>query len=137
MYRHIALALGIALTAPAAFAQTAEQAPAQAPQAAAIDPSQAYLAARNQLGILKHCQEQGFTGAEAVAAQEKMLGMLPAGDADAGTAAEEKGTAGTVAIGETEIALADAASQQGTTVEAQCKQIEAAVNQVAAQLPEG
>lgn len=137
MYRHIAFALGMALTAPAAFAQTAQQAPAEAPQGSAIDPGQAYLAARNQLGILKHCQEQGFTGPEAVAAQEKMLGMLPGGDADAGSSAEEKGAAGTVAIGETEIALADAASQQGTTVEDQCQQIEAAVNQVASQLPEG
>lgn len=132
MFRHIALALGMTLSVPAVFAQEAGQ-PAETPTAA--DPAAAYEAARNQLGILKYCNEQGFSGTEAVAAQEQMIGMLPAGDADAGTTAEERGVAGTVSIGGNEIALADAAEQQGTTVEAQCKLIEAAVNQVAAQLP--
>lgn len=131
MFRHIALALGMTLSVPAAFAQEAGQS-AEAP---AADPAAAYEAARNQLGILKYCNEQGFSGTEAVAAQEQMIGMLPAGDATAGATAEEQGAAGTVAIGGNEIALADAAQQQGTTVEAQCKLIEAAVNQVAAQLP--
>lgn len=128
MFRHIALALGMTLTVPAAFAQ-------EAGQPAAADPAAAYEAARNQLGILKYCNQQGFSGTEAVAAQEQMIGMLPAGDAAAGTTAEERGAAGTVSIGGNEIELAAAAEQQGTTVEAQCKLIEAAVNQVAAQLP--
>mgnify|MGYP006900033181 CR=1 FL=1 len=144
MFRHIALAAALSLAAPAAFAQDTAPAPtdaapadaAPAPEAAGIDPAQAYLAARNQLGILKHCQEQGFSGAEAVAAQEKMIGMLPAGDTAAGDEAETKGAAGTVSIGGTEVNLEEAATGQGTTVEAQCKQIEAAVNQVAAQLPQ-
>ncbi|MBK4216204.1 pore-forming ESAT-6 family protein [Paracoccus caeni] len=139
MFRHIALAATLSLVAaPVAFAQDTAPAPdaAPSPEAAGIDPAQAYLAARNQLGILKHCQEQGFSGAEAVAAQEKMIGMLPAGDAAAGDEAEQKGAAGTVSIGGTEVNLEEAATGQGTTVEAQCQQIEAAVNQVAAQLPQ-
>ncbi len=131
MFRQIALVLGMTLTVPAAFAQEAGQ-PASP---TAPDPTAAYEAARNQLGILKYCNEQGFSGTEAVAAQQQMIGMLPEGDATKGTTAEERGAEGTVSIGGNEIALADAAEQQGTTVEAQCKLIEAAVNQVAAQLP--
>lgn len=130
MFRHIAIAATIALAAPAAFAQ-------QAAQPAQVDPAAAYEAARNQLGILKYCQSQGFAGAESVASQEKLVGMLPAGDATIGAQAEQKGTAGTVSVGKTEISLKDAAARQGSTVESQCKQIEAAVNQVAKQLPTG
>ena len=96
MFRQIAFAAGLSMAATAGFAQTAETpaqgggaAPAQkAPQAARIDPAAAYEAARNQLGILKYCQSQGFSGAEAVSAQQKLVGMLPEGDAQAGAAAE-------------------------------------------------
>ncbi|SIS54530.1 pore-forming ESAT-6 family protein [Paracoccus saliphilus] len=136
MFRQIAFALGVTLAASAAFAQDAAETQ-EAPAAGATDPAVAYEAARNQLGILKFCEAQGFTGAEAVAAQEKMVGMLPEGDTEAGATAEQKGGEGMVAAGGAEISLEDAASQQDTTVEAQCQQIEAAVNQVAAQLPEG
>lgn len=136
MFRQITFALGVTLAASAAFAQDSGETP-EAPAAGAVDPAAVYEAARNQLGILKYCQEQGFTGEEAVASQEKMIGMLPEGDIAAGDAAEQKGTAGTVSGGGAEIPLDEAASQQSTTVEAQCKQIEAAVNQVAQQLPEG
>ena len=95
MFRQIAFAAGLSMAATAGFAQTAETpaqgggaAPAQkAPQAARIDPAAAYEAARNQLGILKYCQSQGFSGAEAVSAQQKLVGMLPEGDAQAGAAA--------------------------------------------------
>ncbi|RMC37451.1 pore-forming ESAT-6 family protein [Paracoccus alkanivorans] len=136
MFRQIAFALGVTLAASAAFAQdTAET--QQAPAASTTDPAVAYEAARNQLGILKYCEAQGFTGSEAVAAQEKMIGMLPEGDTAAGDTAEQKGSEGTVAAAGNEISLEEASSQQDTTVEAQCQQIEAAVNQVAAQLPEG
>ena len=145
MFRQIAFAVGLSMAATAGFAQTAETpaqgggaAPAQkAPQAARIDPAAAYEAARNQLGILKYCQSQGFSGAEAVSAQQKLVGMLPEGDAQAGAAAEQKGTQGTVSLGETQISLKDAASQQGTSEKSQCQRIEAAVNQVASQLPAG
>jgi hypothetical protein len=138
MFRHIAIAATLAITAPAAFAQdAATQQPQAQTQPTQVDPAAAYQAARNQLGILKYCQTQGFSGAEAVAAQEKLVGMLPAGDEGVGAQAEQKGTAGTVSVGQTEISLEDAAARQGTTVESQCQQIEAAVKQVAQQLPAG
>ena len=78
MIRHIALVLGVSLTAPAALAQEAA-----APEGAAVDAAATYEAARNQLGILKYCQAQGFTGDEAVAVQTRLVGMIPAGDAAA------------------------------------------------------
>ncbi|WP_411956981.1 pore-forming ESAT-6 family protein [Paracoccus homiensis] len=150
MFRQIAFAAVSfsTLAVPAAIAQEAaqteqqvqQQAPAQeapAPAVNQMDAAATYEAARNQLGILKYCEGQGFTGAEAVSAQEKMVGMLPEADEQAGAAAEQKGAEGTVSAGGAEIALDQAASQQGTTVEAQCQQIEAAVNQVAKQLPAG
>lgn len=143
MFRQIALATGLTLVATMGFAQEevapeAETAPeTAAPEAGAIDPAEAYLAARNQLGILKFCESQGFIGAEAIAAQEKMIGMLPEGDTAAGDAVEGQGAEGVVAAAGAEISLEEAAEQRATTVEAQCQQIETAVNQVAEQLPEG
>lgn len=136
MFRQFALAMGVTLAASAAFAQdTAET--QEAPAAGVTDPAIAYEAARNQLGILKFCEAQGFTGSEAVATQEKMIGLLPEGDTEAGATAEQQGGEGTVAAGGATISLEEAASQQGTTVEAQCQQIEAAVNDVATKLPQG
>lgn len=130
MLRNFALVAGLALVAPAAFAQTA------APLPPGMDAAAAAEAARNQLGVLKYCNAEGFTGEEAIASQEKLLGMLPpAPDAAAGDAAEAKGVEGIVSISGTEVSLQEASEGQGTTVEAQCKQIEAAVNQIAAQLP--
>ncbi|MDN5568609.1 MAG: pore-forming ESAT-6 family protein, partial [Paracoccus sp. (in: a-proteobacteria)] len=121
MIRHIALAVGLGLTAPVAvLAQTAEapEAPAaDAPAPQAMDSAATYEAARNQLGILKYCQEQGFSGQEAVDAQAKLVGMLPEGDDEAGSTAEQKGAEGTVALGEAEMSLADAAESQSSNVE--------------------
>ncbi|MBM3606288.1 MAG: hypothetical protein FJX25_16655 [Alphaproteobacteria bacterium] len=131
MIRHLAVALGLGLAVPAAaLAQTAD-APAPA------EGSTAYEAARNQLGILKYCQDEGFTGAEAIATQTQLIGLLPVGDETVGATAEGKGEQGTVALGEAEVSLADAAENQDSTVEATCQQIEAAVNEVAASLPAG
>ena len=135
MFRQMTFALGLSLAASAAFAPDTTEAPAT-PDAGAMDPAAIYESARNQLGIIKFCNSQGFAGDEAVAAQEKMLGMLPAGDAAAGDAAEQKGAEGTVSAAGQEVSFEEAATQQGTTVEAQCQQLEAAVNEVAAQLPE-
>ena len=147
MIRHIVVATGLALAAPAAFAQDAPaeapaqaEAQAQAPAAAtptAQDAAANYEAARNQLGILQYCQEEGHTGPEAVETQARLVGMLPAGDEAAGTTAEEKGAAGTVAIAGQEMTLADAAEGQGSTEADTCKQIEAAVNDIADSLPQG
>lgn len=132
MIRSIAIALGLTLTPAAVLAQEAGAPAMQEP-----DTGATYEAARNQLGILQYCQDQGFTGAEAVAAQTQLIGLLPQGDTTAGTAAEEKGAEGMVAVGEAELSLADAAESRGNTVEVTCQQIEAAVNEVAPSLPAG
>ena len=138
MIRKIAFAMGLGLLPAAVVAQDAA-APAQdAPaQTAPADPGTTYEAARTQLGILQYCQEQGFTGAEAVEAQGKLVGLLRGGDEAVGSAAEEKGAQGTVSVGGTEVSLADAVEERGSTVEATCQQIEAAVNEIAPTLPAG
>lgn len=138
MIRKIAFAMGLGLLPAAVVAQDAA-APAQdAPaQTAPADPGTTYEAARNQLGILQYCQEQGFTGAQAVEAQGKLVGLLQGGDEAVGSAAEEKGAQGTVSVGGTEVSLADAVEERGSTVEATCQQIEAAVNEIAPTLPAG
>ena len=138
MIRKIAFAMGLGLLPAAVVAQDAA-APAQdAPaQTAPADPGTTYEAARNQLGILQYCQEQGFTGAEAVEAQGKLVGLLQGGDEAVGSAAEEKGAQGTVSVGGTEVSLADAVEERGSTVEATCQQIEAAGNEIAPTLPAG
>ncbi|TYP68209.1 hypothetical protein A9A71_105107 [Stutzerimonas stutzeri] len=138
MIRKIAFAMGLGLLPAAVVAQDAA-APAQdAPaQTAPADPGTTYEAARNQLGILQYCQEQGFTGAEAVEVQGKLVGLLQGGDEAVGSAAEEKGAQGTVSVGGTEVSLAEAVEERGSTVEATCQQIEAAVNEIAPTLPAG
>ncbi|CAM3338887.1 pore-forming ESAT-6 family protein [Paracoccus nototheniae] len=153
MIRNIAFALGLGLLPAAALAQdatapapapapsdaqaaTPEAAP-DAPAMAPADTETTYQAARNQLGILQYCQEQGFSGAEAIEAQSQLIAMLPAGDETAGAAAEEKGAEGMVAVGGNELSLADAVAGQGATVESTCQQIEAAVNEIAPTLPAG
>ncbi|MFN3525726.1 MAG: pore-forming ESAT-6 family protein [Paracoccus sp. (in: a-proteobacteria)] len=132
MIRHIALVLGVSLAAPAAFAQTAE-----APEGAAVDSAATYQAARNQLGILKYCEAQGFSGPEAIETQSRLVGMIPEGDTAAGDSAEQSGTEGIIEIGETQITLAEAVEGQGSTVETTCREIETAVNEIADSLPQG
>lgn len=127
MIRHIAVVLALGLAMPA----TAQVADAPADNAAT------YEAARNQLGILKYCNQEGFTGPEAVATQSQLIGMIEAGDEEAGATAEQKGSQGTVAVGDAEVTLAQAAESRGSSVEATCQQIEAAVNEVAPGLPAG
>lgn len=133
MIRKIALAVSLGLLPAAVVAQDAA-APAEATPA---DPGATYEAARNQLGILQYCEEQGFTGAEAVEAQGQLVALLPEGDDAVGSAAEQKGAEGTVSVGGTEVSLAQAVEERGSTVEATCQQIEAAVNEIAPTLPAG
>lgn len=128
---HLALVAALMMGGTAS-AQTA--APAM-PEAGSDEAEMIYQSARNQLGVLKHCNQQGFIGEEAVATQEKLLGLIPAGDVAQGDAAEEKGVGGTVVSMGTEMTLADGATQQSTTPEAMCKQMETAMAQMAAQLP--
>lgn len=134
MTRTLAIALALGLAPAAVLAQ--EAAP-DAPEATAPDPAATYEAARNQLGILQYCNDQGFSGPEAVEAQAQLVALLPEGDPAVGETAELKGAEGTVALGDTELTLAEAVEARGSTVEATCQQIEAAVNEIAPSLPAG
>lgn len=118
-------ALALALSAGAAIAQTAPS------------PDMAISAAKNQLGVLEYCQEQGHTDGAAVEVQTKIMTMLPAAqDAAAVEAAYEKGKTGTVSAMGVEQSLADAAKAQSTDEAALCKQMADLVQQAAAQLPQ-
>lgn len=139
MFRVLSILPALALTAGAAFAQDAaapEAATTEAPAAAAqMDAGMAYESARNQLGVLKYCQAEGHIDGKAVEIQEKLMTMIPAGDTAKGDAAEEKGAAGTVSAMGNEMTLSDAATQQGSSIEALCKQMDAMIQQLGAQLP--
>lgn len=132
------------LTAGASLAQEATPAPAtgDAPAAsaapaapAAADAGAAYESARNQLGVLSYCQEKGYIDGKAVETQNKLLTMIPAGDTAKGDAAEAKGKEGTVSAMGVERSLADAATEQKTTEDALCKQMDALLQQLATQVP--
>lgn len=135
----ILAALAAALTAGASFAQNAAApaaatpAPAAAP--AAPDTGAAYESARNQLGVLTYCQDKGYIDSKAVETQNKLLSMIPAGDATKGDAAEAKGKQGTVSAMGVERSLADAATEQKTSEEALCKQMDTLLQQLATQVP--
>ncbi|AXC51275.1 hypothetical protein DRW48_12730 [Paracoccus suum] len=120
--------------AHAAPAATAE-APAPSAIPGNIDPAAAYASARNQLGVLNYCKDKGWIAGDALAVQEKMIGMMPPGDTAAGDAAEAKGKTGTVSAMGTEMTLADGAQKQSTTEEALCKQMETMLKELGAQLP--
>ncbi|MDT1061242.1 pore-forming ESAT-6 family protein [Paracoccus sp. CPCC 101403] len=131
-----ALTAGIALAQEAAPAAPAAPATTQAPAAAPVqDNGAAYESARNQLGVLTYCQQKGFIDGKAVETQTKLLAMIPAGDTAKGDAAEAKGKEGTVSAMGVERSLADAATEQKTTEEALCKQMDTLLQQLAAQVP--
>lgn len=122
-----------AATTPAAPATTTEAPAAAAP--AAVDAGAAYESARNQLGVLAYCQDKGFIDGKAVETQTKLLTMIPAGDTAKGDAAEAKGKEGTVSAMGVERSLTDAATEQKTSEEALCKQMDALLQQLATQVP--
>mgnify|MGYP001133964894 CR=1 FL=1 len=132
MIRVYTLLPAMALTATMAVAQEDSTA---APAAPEFDAEMAYESARNQLGVLKYCQESGHIDGTAVEIQERLLTMLPTGDAVKGDAAEEKGKAGTVSAMGAEQTLEAAAAAQSTTEDALCKQMDTMIQQLAAQLP--
>lgn len=128
MKRHLTMIVTASiLTAGAAFAETAA--------APAGDAGANYEAARNQLGVLKYCQAQGHIGADAAAIQEKMIAMLPPGDAAKGDAAEAAGAGGKVVAMGQEMTLEEGAKSQNTTVEALCQQMDGMMKQLGEQLP--
>lgn len=91
--------------------------------------------ARNQLGVLEYCQTQGFIGADVVALQQKMLGMLPPAQVTGLDEAEAAGKRGVVQFAGNEVAIVDAAKARNTTPEAMCKQMGEMLQSQAAQLP--
>lgn len=121
--------------APAAPATTDAPAATEAPAAPAQDMGAAYESARNQLGVLIYCQDKGYIDGAAVETQNRLLAMIPAGDAAKGDAAEAKGKEGTVSAMGVERSLADAAKEQNTSEDALCKQMDALLQQLAAQVP--
>ncbi|MDS9468376.1 pore-forming ESAT-6 family protein [Paracoccus sp. MBLB3053] len=131
-----ALTVGTAIAQEASPAETtaAPEAAVQA-EASATDTGAAYESARNQLGVLTYCEDKGFIDSRAVATQNRLLGMIPQGDAAKGDAAETLGKTGTVSAMGVERTLADAASEQKTTEDALCKQMDALLQQLAAQVP--
>lgn len=136
----LGLGTGAALAQEAAAPATTAESPAatQATPAApamAKDSGAAYESARNQLGVLAYCQEKGHIDGKAVETQTRLLAMIPAGDTAKGDAAEAKGKTGTVSAMGVERSLADAAKEQNTTEDALCKQMDALLQQLAAQVP--
>lgn len=134
----ILAAIAATLTAGAGFAQDAAAPAATTPAPAApaaADTGAAYESARNQLGVLTYCQDKGYIDGKAVETQNKLLSMIPSGDAAKGDAAEAKGKEGTVSAMGVERSLADAATEQKTTEDALCKQMDALLQQLATQVP--
>lgn len=113
----------LAVTGPA-LAQTPDQ------------MKMAYNGGRNQLGVVKYCQEKGFADAETVATQQKMLGLIPKpADVKEGDEAEALGKKGTVSSMGTTQDLAAAAKAQNSTVEKVCQALASAIKQAGASLP--
>lgn len=113
---------------------TATAAVAQQPTADQVQ--MAYNAARNQLGVLKYCQDKGYGDADAVALQTKMIGLLPPpADTSKGDAAEAQGKQGKVSAMGMEQDIATAAKAQNSTEEQLCQRLVGAIKQAGAALP--
>ncbi|MFC2255219.1 pore-forming ESAT-6 family protein [Labrys portucalensis] len=81
-----------------------------------------YNAGRNQLGLLKYCQDKGFADAQAVDSQTKMLSLLPPpGDPSQGDEAEANGRKGNVSMMGVSQDITTAAKAQGVTEEKLCQ----------------
>jgi hypothetical protein len=125
---------GMCMAAGAAFVVTTA-----GPAFAQAQPNQmavAYQAGRNQLGLLKYCQEQGHAGADVVAIQQKLVGMIPVpADTSGGDTAEAAGRKGSVSIMGINQDLVANAKTQGISVEKACQAMASAVKQAGAALP--
>ena len=118
--------VGFIMASTAAFAQ----------QPSADQVQIAYNAARNQLGILEHCQDKGYGDADAVAIQKKMIALFPApADTSKGDDAEAKGRQGKVSALGIEQDIATSAKAQNTTEEKLCQAMVGAIKQAGASLP--
>ncbi len=115
--------------ASSALAQTAA-----APTAAQME--MAYNSARNQLGVLKYCQNEGHIDGDAATIQTKLLGMIPPpADKTAGDEAEKTGEKGTIAAMGVNQEISATVKAQNITEKQFCETIANAIKQVGAQLP--
>ncbi|MGI2033380.1 pore-forming ESAT-6 family protein [Rhizobium panacihumi] len=96
----------------------------------------AYNSARNQLGVLKYCQNEGHIDGEAATVQTKLIALIPApADTAKGDEAEKAGEAGTVAAMGVNQEIAASAKAQNITEKQFCDTVSNAIKQVASQLP--
>ena len=96
----------------------------------------AYNSARNQLGVLKYCQNAGHIDGAAVETQAKMLALIPApSDTAKGDAAEQEGEKGKISAMGVNQDLAAITKAQNVTEKQFCETIANAVKQAGAQLP--
>jgi hypothetical protein len=96
----------------------------------------AYNSARNQLGVLKYCQNAGHIDGAAVETQTKMLALIPApSDTSKGDAAEQEGEKGKISAMGVNQDLAAITKAQNVTEKQFCETIANTVKQAGAQLP--
>lgn len=96
----------------------------------------AYNAGRNQLGVLKYCQEKGFIDGAAAETQAKLMALIPVpADTAKGDAAEAVGKTGKVSAMGVEQDIATAAKAQGATEDKLCTTMSDMIKQAAAALP--
>ncbi|MGE7368475.1 pore-forming ESAT-6 family protein [Neorhizobium sp. NPDC001467] len=120
-----ALAFSVSATASPAFGQATNE-----------QMEMAYNSARNQLGVLKYCQNQGHIDGEAAAVQTKLIALIPApANTDKGDEAEKTGERGTIAAMGVNQDLAASAKAQNVTEKQFCDVVANAIKQVATQLP--
>jgi hypothetical protein len=94
-----------------------------------------HLAVANQLGIVEYCQSRGWVDDATVDAQKKIASTLPPSSDSSGLSdAESDGKQGTLVGNGNKMALADAASSKGTTVQAICTQLGSTVKTAATNL---
>ena len=126
-----------ALSPASGFAQTPVPAlPPGAPAGQQGMVTMMQLAAHNQLGVLEYCQAQGSIGADVVALQQKIIGLMPPAQVDGLDQAESSGKAGNVVFAGNTVAIADAAKARNTTTDAMCKQIGSTLQAQAGNLPQ-
>ncbi|NLS01348.1 pore-forming ESAT-6 family protein [Rhizobium sp. P38BS-XIX] len=105
-------------------------------QATSDQMEMAYNSARNQLGILKYCQNAGHIDGSAVEVQQKLSALIPAPtDTSKGDAAEKEGESGKISAMGVNQDLAASAKAQNVSEKQFCEVIANAVKQAGAQLP--
>ncbi len=132
----LAAALAVGLSPCLAVAQTpAAPLPPDAPAGQQAMLQMMHLAAHNQLGVLRYCQDHGSVGADVVALQQKIIGLMPPATVAGEDQAEAEGKTGVVEFAGQKVNIEDAAKARGTTSDAMCKQIGTMLQSQAGNLP--